>query len=138
MTIDIEKMKALAAKLRSMPKAYDVELPTAVEAATAIDSLLSELEAARNEVESLTTTVARCRDEACVEGYAEAFLQAAIGNPDDVPAFVSQTIIELLGELETRELDRLDARRYRFIKRERLILSGGSNLGWPISPYGDR
>lgn len=44
--IDQAKMRALAAKLRSMPKAYDVELPTAVEAADAIDLLLAEVEAA--------------------------------------------------------------------------------------------
>ncbi|WP_261520109.1 hypothetical protein [Burkholderia multivorans] len=44
--IDTDKMKALAAKLRSMPKAYDVELPTAVEAADAINLLLAELKAA--------------------------------------------------------------------------------------------
>ena len=31
-----------------------------------------------------------------------------------------------------------DGERYRFIKRKRLILAGGADMGWPIAPFGDR
>lgn len=54
--------------------------------------------------------------------------------------------LEALIEMEKRagRLDaenkalRADAERYHFIKRHRLILSGGTEkFGWPIAPFGD-
>ncbi|WP_139094039.1 hypothetical protein [Burkholderia sp. CCA53] len=51
---------------------------------------------------------------AYVEGYAENFLSAAVGSPDDVPAFVGQTVTELRTKLEAAEKD---AERYRALRR---------------------
>ncbi|WP_254224019.1 hypothetical protein [Burkholderia multivorans] len=99
--IDTEKMKALAAKLRRYAGSAFV-----VEAADAIDSLLSELEAAKLERDKMMKALAECRDKVHVEGYGKSFLYEAIACPDDVPAFIGQTVTELRAALEAREADR--------------------------------
>ncbi|WP_261524168.1 ead/Ea22-like family protein [Burkholderia multivorans] len=71
----------------------------------AILALCDRLEAAEKQQQSLTSLLAECRNVAYVEGYAENFLSAAVGSPDDVPAFVGQTVTELRTKLEAAEKD---------------------------------
>ncbi|WP_254212696.1 hypothetical protein [Burkholderia multivorans] len=104
MAIDTEKMKALAAKLRRYAGSAFV-----VEAADAIDALLAALESSKQETDALLSTIAECRDKAHVEGYGESFLYEAIACPDDVPAFIGQTVTELRADLEAAAADKRDA-----------------------------
>ncbi|MDR8915844.1 hypothetical protein [Burkholderia multivorans] len=112
MTVDTEKMKALAAKLRRYAGSAFV-----VEAADAIDALLAALESSKQETDALLSTIAECRDKAHVEGYGESFLYEAIACPDDVPAFIGQTVTELRAALEAAAADKRDAERYRCLRR---------------------
>ncbi|WP_330728173.1 hypothetical protein [Burkholderia multivorans] len=109
--IDQDKMRALAHQLRAWNWLND---PIPNQAADAIDLLLAEVEAAEQQQQSLTSLLAECRNVAYVEGYAENFLSAAVGSPDDVPAFVGQTVTELRTKLEAAEKD---AERYRALRR---------------------
>ncbi|WP_232356647.1 hypothetical protein [Burkholderia multivorans] len=104
MAIDTEKMKALAAKLRRYAGSAFM-----VEAADAIDALLAALESSKQETDALLSTIAECRDKAHVEGYGESFLYEAIACPDDVPAFIGQTVTELRAALEAAAADKRDA-----------------------------
>jgi hypothetical protein len=97
--IDTEKMRFMATRLRAM------DLTTCTEAADAIDTLLAALEVSKQEVETLMATVAECRDKAFVEGYADSLLGAAVGSPDEVPAFVGQTVTELRAAIEDAAAD---------------------------------
>ncbi|MCA7959463.1 hypothetical protein LGM14_18355 [Burkholderia multivorans] len=101
--IDTEKMKALATQLREWNWLND---PTPQKAADAIDTLLAALEAAQLERDKMMKALAECRDKAHVEGYGKSFLYEAIACPDDVPAFIGQTVTELRAALEAREADR--------------------------------
>lgn len=89
--------------------------------------------------------VAELPDRNSPEDWPEAMLvtgnelQLIIG--EEIAPIVEETA-RLVREL--RRLDeeiktlREDAERYRFIKRHRLILSGGTQkFGWPIAPFGD-
>ncbi|MGY6240585.1 hypothetical protein ACW910_24385 (plasmid) [Burkholderia ambifaria] len=117
MTIDIEKMKALAAHLRSQEavdaKPREIEMFTD-EAATAIDTLLSELEAAKRENSDMIKALAECRDAMPME-YDSPHLGGAVGDPIEVPLFVKDIVARMRAELEAREADRLDAERYRWL-----------------------
>ncbi|WP_227747598.1 hypothetical protein [Burkholderia multivorans] len=113
MAIDTDKMKALAAELRANHEAMKSWMPThqlesspASKGADAIDTLLAALESSKQEADALLSTIAECRDKAHVEGYGEPFLYDAIACPDDVPAFIGQTVTELRAALEAREADR--------------------------------
>ncbi|WP_244122581.1 hypothetical protein [Burkholderia multivorans] len=134
--IDTEKMKALAMKVGGVewyeagdsvilpdgdtiaccqssighmpePIHYDdmVEYLVSVSPAKIL-ALLSELEAAKLERDKMMKALAECRDKAHVEGYGKSFLYEAIACPDDVPAFIGQTVTELRAALEAREADR--------------------------------
>ncbi|KVQ78509.1 hypothetical protein WK07_16740 [Burkholderia multivorans] len=107
--IDVKKLRELARRLRDT----QADCADSIEAADAIVTLCDRLEAAEKQQESLTSLLAECRDAAYVEGYAENFLPAAIGSPDDVPAFVGQTVTELRTKLEAAEKD---AGRYRWLR----------------------
>ncbi|WP_081336742.1 hypothetical protein [Burkholderia multivorans] len=105
--IDTEKMKALAAELRANHEAMKSWMPThqlesspASKGADAIDTLLADLESSKQEAAALLATIAECRDKAHVEGYGKSFLYEAIACPDDVPAFIGQTVTELRAALE--------------------------------------
>ncbi|WP_320338987.1 helix-turn-helix domain-containing protein [Burkholderia cenocepacia] len=117
--IDTEKMKALAAKLRKYTGSGFV-VDDATEATDAIDTLLAALESSKQEADALLSTIAECRDKAHVEGYGESFLYDAIACPDDVPAFIGQTVTELRAALEAAAAD----------KREEPSLTN------PLTPYG--
>ncbi|WP_310674238.1 hypothetical protein [Burkholderia multivorans] len=113
MAIDTDKMKALAAELRANHEAMKSWMPThqlesspASKGADAIDTLLAALESSKQEADALLSTIAECRDKAHAEGYGESFLYEAIACPDDVPAFIGQTVTELRAALEAREADR--------------------------------
>ncbi|SAK33253.1 hypothetical protein [Burkholderia multivorans] len=115
--IDTDKMKALAAELRANHEAMKSWMPThqlesspASKGADAIDTLLAALESSKQEADALLSTIAECRDKAHAEGYGESFLYEAIACPDDVPAFIGQTVTELRTKLEAAEKD---AGRYR-------------------------
>lgn len=123
--IDQDKMRALVAKLREdyefsinlVSARYRERVPrTQVEAADAIDLLLAEVEAGKQQIEALLATVAECREKAFVEGYADSLLGAAVGSPDEVPGFVGQTVTELRAELEAAAADKRDAGRYRWLR----------------------
>ncbi|ABX17513.1 conserved hypothetical protein [Burkholderia multivorans ATCC 17616] len=105
-------MKALAAKLRRYAGSGFV-----VEAADAIDTLLAALESSKQEADALLSTIAECRDKAHAEGYGESFLYEAIACPDDVPAFIGQTVTELRAALEAAAAYKRDAERYRLLRR---------------------
>ncbi|KWA35925.1 hypothetical protein WT41_01525 [Burkholderia territorii] len=84
-----------------------------LQAANAIDLLLAEMEAGKQQIDALLATVAECREKAFIEGYADSLLGAAVGSPDEVPAFVGQTVSELRAKLEAAEKD---AERYRWLR----------------------
>ncbi|CAG9259489.1 hypothetical protein BDI4_600036 [Burkholderia diffusa] len=87
-------------------KLFQTELETnAAAAADAIDLLLAEVEAGKQQIDALLATVAECREKAFVEGYADSLLSAAVGSPDEVPAFVGQTVAELRAELEAAKCE---------------------------------
>ncbi|MDN7476187.1 hypothetical protein QZM71_15110 [Burkholderia multivorans] len=115
--IDQDKMRALAKCLRAdadfAGERESGSFDLRYEAADAINLLLAEVEAAEQQQQSLTSLLAECRNVAYVEGYAENFLSAAVGSPDDVPAFVGQTVTELRTKLEAAEKD---AERYRALR----------------------
>ncbi|MCL4664445.1 hypothetical protein L0Z16_03415 [Burkholderia multivorans] len=124
MAIDTEKMKALAAELRANHEAMKSWMPThqlesspASKGADAIDTLLAALESSKQEADALLSTIAECRDKAHAEGYGESFLYEAIACPDDVPAFIGQTVTELRAALEAAAADKRDAERYRCLRR---------------------
>lgn len=104
MAIDTEKMKALAAKLRSMPKAYDVELPTAVEAADAIDTLLDECALLRSRVNALSDLVDSLL--AARRACASEFPPDAEGEPDE--GRIHENIRKLKAALEAAAADKRD------------------------------
>jgi hypothetical protein len=84
-------------------KLFQTELETdAAEAADAIDTLLSELEAAKRERDEL---------RAARIAYASEFEPDAEGLPDT--GNIHANIRKLKAELEAREADRRDAERYR-------------------------
>ncbi|MCA8250517.1 helix-turn-helix domain-containing protein [Burkholderia multivorans] len=125
--IDTEKMKALAAELRANHEAMKSWMPThqlesspASKGADAIDTLLADLESSKQEAAALLATIAECRDKAHVEGYGKSFLYEAIACPDDVPAFIGQTVTDLRAALEAAAAD----------KREEPSLTN------PLTPYG--
>ncbi|MCO1461176.1 hypothetical protein L0Y93_06010 [Burkholderia multivorans] len=87
-------------------KLFQTELETnASEAADAIDTLLAALESSKQEADALLSTIAECRDKAHAEGYGESFLYEAIACPDDVPAFIGQTVTELRAALDSANAD---------------------------------
>ncbi|MDR9240769.1 hypothetical protein [Burkholderia multivorans] len=91
-------------------KLFQTELETnAAAAADAIDTLLAALESSKQEADALLSTIAECRDKAHAEGYGESFLYEAIACPDDVPAFIGQTVTELRAALEAAAADKRDA-----------------------------
>ncbi|UQN68313.1 hypothetical protein L0Z11_11510 [Burkholderia multivorans] len=143
MAIDTEKMKALAEKVGAVewyeagdsvclpdgdtiaccnssighmpePIHYDdmVEYLVSVSPAKIL-KLIAALESSKQEADALLSTIAECRDKAHVEGYGESFLYEAIACPDDVPAFIGQTVTELRAALEAAAADKRDAERYR-------------------------
>ncbi|UQN68052.1 hypothetical protein L0Z11_10075 [Burkholderia multivorans] len=137
--IDTEKMKALAEKVGAVewyeagdsvclpdgdtiaccqssighmpePIHYDdmVEYLVSVSPAKILE-LIAALESSKQEADALLSTIAECRDKAHVEGYGESFLYEAIACPDDVPAFIGQTVTELRAALEAAAADERDA-----------------------------
>ncbi|HDR9087152.1 TPA: hypothetical protein QDB10_003065 [Burkholderia vietnamiensis] len=116
--IDQDKMRALAKALREDLNVWSAGFEpdwgaSAEPAAEAIDALLAEVEAGKQQIDALLATVAKCREKAFVEGYADSLLGAAVGSPDEVPAFVGQTVTELRAELEAAAADKRDGNRYR-------------------------
>ncbi|MBR8182160.1 hypothetical protein KDW54_07095 [Burkholderia ambifaria] len=115
--IDIEKMKALVVNLRYWQAEPCLPGPAkdCGDAATAIDSLLSELEATKRERDEMMKALAECRDAMPME-YDSTHLGAAVGDPLEVPLFVKDIVSRLRAELEAREADRRDAERYRTLR----------------------
>ncbi|WP_232356570.1 hypothetical protein [Burkholderia multivorans] len=129
--IDTDKMKALAQTCREQSENAMVG-STLSKAADAIDTLLAALESSKQEANALLSTIAECRDKAHAEGYGESFLYEAIACPDDVPAFIGQTVTELRAALEAAAADKRDAERYRAHIRyeyESLYLPGARKKG---------
>ncbi|MDN8081219.1 hypothetical protein QZN30_17790 [Burkholderia multivorans] len=112
MTIDISKMKALVARVNDCTKPVDAADRNGI--MQLVDSLLSELEAAKLERDKMMKALAECRDKVHVEGYGKSFLYEAIACPDYVPAFIGQTVTELRAALEAAAADKRDAERYRW------------------------
>ena len=100
--IDISKMKALATQLREWNWLND-QVPQ--DAADAIDSLLSELEASNQKRKEAVMDAERAREE---RNREHVKLNAE---------WVEKTAA-LRAELEAREADRRDAERYRWLRNE--------------------
>ncbi|WJN74416.1 hypothetical protein [Burkholderia anthina] len=98
MTIDISKMKALATQLREWNWLND-QVPQ--DAADAIDSLLSELEASKSANEGMMKALAECREAMPERDSCDAELMMAVGDPMSVTAYVKATTQALRAELET-------------------------------------
>ncbi|AOJ94499.1 hypothetical protein WK22_09530 [Burkholderia multivorans] len=86
--------------MKSWMPTHQLESSPASKGADAIDTLLADLESSKQEAAALLATIAECRDKAHVEGYGKSFLYEAIACPDDVPAFIGQTVTELRAALE--------------------------------------
>ncbi|WP_175725122.1 hypothetical protein [Burkholderia ambifaria] len=130
--IDIEKMKALAEKCREPASSWDVS-STLGDAATAIDTLLSELEAAKRENSDMMKALAECRDAMPME-YDSPHLGGAVGDPLEVPLFVKDIVARMRAELEAREADRRDAERYRWLRDKANFAKGWAPMVFNCEP----
>lgn len=140
--IDISKIKALAAELRDPKQKWANLASDANRAANAIDSLLSELEAAKSENEGMMKALAECREAMPERDSCDAELMMAVGDPMNVPAYVKTITSTLRAELEAREADRRDAERYRLIRayytRVVFMREEGQEMDlWAVGEIGD-
>lgn len=110
-------------------------------AASDVDRLVRELDVALHGESDAAPQASLCDIVGLAKAAADKLGRPVLAAPA-APAVDASPLLAPETELDAvvRDAEQIirDAEHYRFIKRHRLILSGGTDtFGWPIAPFGD-